>query len=106
MSNSIDKFLENVARHDITSLEIINALQKMMIDESDTVRIEYILENGKESFDVPSLSHIIRRLERIDKNIRNIVADGEMQAYVVTQDGVRRQLINVKIHTKRNHDYR
>lgn len=99
MSNSIDKFLENVARHDITSLEIINALQKMMIDESDTVRIEYILENGKESFDVPSLSHIIRRLERIDKNIRNIVADGEMQAYVVTQDGVRRQLINIKRFT-------
>lgn len=99
MSASLEKFLNNIARHDVSSLEIINSLQKMMIDESDSIRVEYTTENGKETFDVPSLSYLMRRLDRIDRNIRNMSSEGEFQAYVVTNDGTRRQIVNQRRFT-------
>lgn len=94
MSTSLEKFLDNVTRHDISSMEIINAMQKMMIDEADVVRVEYKTENGVETFDLPSFSYFRRRLDRIDRNLRNLSTDGEFQAFVVLKDGTRRLIIN------------
>lgn len=95
MENTLESIVQEILRREKNSLEIIQNLQTLSTTNSDSVILNYELQDGTvNKIEIKSFNYMIQEIKRLSNNVNNISGIGLSKAYIKDENGNIKYIVN------------